>query len=483
MHPTHNMKHSLMAVVRQVRLAALLVALVLALVVSYLAPTPVAAQDNEWAELRTDYFTIVYNPADDQTAQAYAGFIDVIYDDMAAVFGYQTEPPLTLRLYPTEESYHAVNPGAREMAGVVAHADFQHRELAVVLPQTQFQSPEQIQNNIRHELTHIIASELSDNRLNTGFQEGIAQYMELPTPELEQKKALLNEAIAQNRLMQWSDFDSREAVYGSPERSYPQTLSTVTFLAETYGFNRFREFVSNMAQSSGYRSALERTYNLSATELEAQWREWLPSYLDGSYHEGTSATFELSYPRQLMSQGRYTEAQAELEQTIAWLEGTDQPERLEEARTLLAQSQQGQQAEQLAAQARAALEAASYERALDLVEQASTHYAEMGDTRQEQVLAVYAARAERGLQANEQLGKASMLAQGFRLPEAREQADAAAAEFATLGDTTRRDEALSLRQSVDTTQRLTGLTLVTLGLLGVVVSLWSRWNAGKPEVW
>jgi hypothetical protein len=36
---------------------------------------------------------------------------------------------------------------------------------------------------------------------------------------------------------------------------------------------------------------------------------------------------------------------------------------------------------------------------------------------------------------------------------------------------------------MDTLQRLAGMTLLSIGLLGVLGSLWGRWAAGKPEMW
>ncbi|MFN8477278.1 MAG: hypothetical protein U0074_05530 [Kouleothrix sp.] len=52
----------------------------------------------------------------------------------------------------------------------------------IILSQTARQTPEESGNNVRHELTHIVVAELADDRLSTGFQEGIAQYVEQPAP-------------------------------------------------------------------------------------------------------------------------------------------------------------------------------------------------------------------------------------------------------------------------------------------------------------
>jgi hypothetical protein len=446
-------------------------------------PAPAAAQQEQWIERTTAYFTILYTSGHEGTAQTYADFVDSVYDEMSTLFEHRTATPLTLRLYPTFESYYAVNPLARNMQGVVAHADFRKRELAVVLPQTENQNPEQVRNNIRHELTHIIASELSDNQLNTGFQEGIAQYMELPTTETERKMQLLAHDHANNALLRWSDFEDREAIYGSPEQGYPQSLATVTFLIESYGFDQFRTFLVNSASSSGYRTALQQTYGVSSSELEDQWRAWIPTYLDGSFINNTGASFALTYPRRLMEAGNYARANEELKKAVDFLRETPQQDKLAEAEALLAASRTGQQAEQLATEAYIALQNTDYEQARSLIEQARLRYVSIGDTRQEPVLEEWAIRAERGLIAHQQLDQASADAAAFRLPDAQTRADAAVVELQRLGDEERLDEALELRESVYGIQRIVGLVLIGVGILGVIASIWWRVPTRKPEAW
>ncbi|NJP04413.1 MAG: hypothetical protein HC837_01645 [Chloroflexaceae bacterium] len=459
-----------------------------------LLPSMALAQSEDWQEETTSNFVILYAPTDADTAGEYAGFVDDIYEEMATVFSHRVKTPITLRLYPTFESYYEVNPLAREMPGIVAHADFRRNEVIVVLPQTENQTPEQVKNNIRHELAHIIAADLSANRMNTGFQEGIAQYVEQVSPELEQKIALLNRAYTQNQLLPWSDFDDRDVVYGQPEISYPQTLSVVSFLIEQYGFAQFRNFVTISAQSSGYRSALDRAYSVAPADLEAQWIEWLPSYLNGGYRGNIFASFDLSYPQQLLSAGRYGEAQTELESALEWLqsqpeiEGDDEAlqarqEKITEAQQLLTVSQQGQQAEQVATEAYESLQAHNYDRVVALAEQARQLYEALNDPRQNEVLQAYAERAERGRQANTLLQEAQGYASSLRFNEARESAEMAAAEFSRLGDTTGFESSLDVRRSLDSNKRLIGLILVTVGIVGAGISLFSQFFLRKAEVW
>ncbi len=465
----------------------LLPLLIAAIAAVFFVPVSVQAQAPiTWRDRDTAYFTVLYAEGSEAEVERYAGFVDAIYEEVAAVFSFRTAAPLTLRLFPTSEDYYQINPQARNVPGVVAHADFRRRELVIIIERTLAQSEEQVQNNVRHELTHIVAADLTENRLNTGFQEGIAQYLERPAEDLEFKVAALRQSADQGRLLLWSDFDNRDAIYGAPAVSYPQTLAVVAFLVERSGFVAFRDFLTISARSSGYRSALERAYGVSATALEQEWRAWLPDYLDEGYRRSALQTYDLTYAANLIGQGAYAQAAEELRQALEWLSrnsDTQPATTIAEAEALLARSEAGMRAEGIIESARNALEQADYARAAELIVAAEEAYRRLDDPRQADVLAVYAERASRGLTANAQLGAADMLAQRFRLPQARAAADAAAAEFAALGDQGRLRSAVDLRESLDLRQRLFGAALIVVGTVGMVLSVIGSFFRRPAEVW
>lgn len=461
----------------------------------FLAPAPTTyAQQDMWRELQTDqgHFIVLYTTENLHIAQIYADFADDVYEEMATLFQHRTKTPITLRLYPTQESYYEVNPLASRMPGIVAHADFRHREVAVLLPQTARQLPEEVVNNVRHELTHIIAADITGNRLNTGFQEGIAQYVERNSPEIENKIRALERAYTNNELLSWSDFDNRETVYSNVMISYPQSLSVISFLIEQYGFEQFRDFLTISAKSSGYRSALNRTYGISPTKLEEQWREWLPTYFAGGYLSRTVAGYDLSTSRSLVAAGRYDEANQALTQALEWMhahpegdEMTSAPdaEMLAEAEELLWRSREGLDAQQHALDARAALEAGDYISALDHIDAARARYAGINDMRQQEVLTLYAERAHRGMQAQEQLNRAQQHYDSLSFLESRDAAAQAAAAFAAIGDQAGFARAQALHESLDGSRRLLGFVLIGAGVLGVVLSTISRLFMRQTEIW
>lgn len=464
---------------------AVAIGVVLALA-AYLTPAPVLAQATlpQWYELRTEKFAILYADGDLAKAEEYATFVDEVYDEITSIFSYAAPTPVTLRLYPTRRAYDAANPLAASVPGIIAHADFRRNEVVVILDQTTSQSPEEIKNNVRHELTHIVLAELSANRLNVGFHEGIAQYVERPSPDLERKAAALRQALEPRCASPWSALDDRDQIYGSPQIGYPQTLSIVAFLVERYSFVKLREFVTVSARSSGYRSALERTYGVPATDLERMWREWLPSYLDGGFRHNALTEYDLTPIKTMIADGRYAEAKRELELAIPWLRNTQQNEALTQAQELLEQSEAGLYAEDLARQARAALEANDYAAAASLARRALDAYVALENQSQVETLTVYAAIADRGLRATRLLEQATALANDWRtFADARVFADQAASEFLSLGNQENAARALALRAEIDRIQSLAGIVLLLVGLAGIVVGFTRRLVVREAEVW
>jgi hypothetical protein len=468
---------------REAALKRLLVSVLFVLAALCLSPFSVQAQSFQWDERKSEHFAILFAPGQDVVADYYAGFVDTVYEEISALFGHRTSTPITLRLYPTLEQYYTANPLARNTPGIIAHADFRRHELVVVLPQTENQSPDEVQNNIRHELTHLVVAELSDDKLNIGFHEGIAQYVEHPSRELETRVQLLRNAINSNSLMPWSDLDNREIVYAYPNVSYPESLSIVAFLVDRYSFAKFRDFVTASASASGYRSALEQTFGKTPTELEQDWLRWLPIYVESGYRHTVIVPYDMARIDALMLQGNYALAQQELEPLIDWLRTTDQRDLLAQAQGLLQKSQQAMQAEALAQQARQALEDANYPLARELVERSEQGYRGINDLRQLPILAVYRERAERGLAALNELERAQGFANNFRYPQAQAVAQRAVSEFLILGDQQRANEAQQLYRTLDQRQMLAGYVLMIMGLGGVFATTVRRFLVREQEVW
>jgi hypothetical protein len=450
-----------------------------------------------WQELKTENFVIVYaesiagvDPSScvcgPGKAQFYASFIDDIYTDLRAVFEVDLETPINLRLFPTEESYFEVNPVAEVVTGVIAHALNNRQEIAVALPRTEGLTDDELINNMRHELTHLFASLLSDSKLNTGFQEGIAQYLEKPTAKTSFDPAILEQAYNRQILLSWADLDRAENVFKDPQVAYPQTFSMAAFLIDRYGFPKFVDFIKANATEPGFRSALEVTYRKSADALETEWLAYLPEYFAGRWKINSIYAYDLSRVRELVAGGAYSGAEVELLEIIALLETTNQTEVLAEAETLLAQAHRGQAANALADEARAALTANDYALTVTKGNAAIAAFEEVGYRQRIPEIQTYIQRAELGQGAIEQLNRGEELLESLRFFEAEKEIHAAMVMLQSLGNQAYAQRGEQLL--IELTQRQSILAYAILAVGGVLLlvnglrRLFYRFSAHPLEV-
>ncbi|MBN1995771.1 MAG: hypothetical protein JW953_24005 [Anaerolineae bacterium] len=453
----------------------------------------------DWQELPTEKFIIVYaqgvtlegQPVDCPAcglapAEYYATLVDEIYTDLAAVFNIELQTPLNLRLFPTEESYFQVNPLARESGGVVAHSMNDTEEIALALPRTEGWAEEDLTNNIRHEITHLFASALSNGKLNTGFQEGIAQYLEKPNEKTEKKQDLLRQAYEQQRLLTWAELDDAQKFYGDPQVAYPQAFSMVSFLIDRYGLANFITFIKTTANEPGYRSALESAYNIPADELEAEWLDYLPQYFDGRWQINAIYAYDLSRVIELVNKGAYTDAETELSAIITLLQTTEQTDTLAAAESLLTRIHQGHSAAAFADQSRAAIQAGNYVQAIELGHAAIAAYQQLGYLERIPEIQNHIHRANIGLEALDQLSQGEAMLNTLRFFEAEREIYQATVLLQSLGNQTAAQHGIELLQQSAQRQRMLAYALVTVGIAILLFNglrrLFNRLSATPLEV-
>ncbi|HEX6287631.1 MAG TPA: peptidase MA family metallohydrolase [Herpetosiphonaceae bacterium] len=450
------------------RCSLILMGLILALIVC--GTRGARAQVAEWQEQRTANFAILFPGGSEAEAAQYAQFVDGVYDEVSAVFSYRTPPPVILRIYPTMELYEKVNPLAASIPGVVAHAHTGRREISIALPQTADQSQEQIINNVRHELTHIIAADLSGDKLTTAFQEGIAQYLEHPSSELDVKMQLMQQVIDADRVLSWRELNQPGTAYANPQISYPQSYTMVAFLIQRDGFATFRRFIEASKTSSGYRSALETAYGVSPDQLEKEWLAQLEAFVAGEYRNRAIGAFDLSQAEALIARGEYEAAIKALELGLNTLQDSGPADLAERARQLLRHATNGQRATKLAADARSALERSEYAAAKSAADEGRRLFAGLGQPEQMKVMEEYSTIADEGLAAQREMTVASGELQTLHINAARNRLAAAYQTFTRLGD---ESGAASAESALLTIQRTETAVAVGLVILGALVLGWN----------
>ncbi len=394
----------------------------------------------DWQELKTENFIIVYAVSLQQTsevsktsevsvacefcgvaeAERYAMLIEGLYRELKAVLPAKFTAPISLRLFPTEESYTAVNPLAKYIDGVTAHTLSNRTDIAIAIPRTVNLNEEQFINNIRHELAHLLANRLSNGKLDAAFQEGLAQYLEKPTADSANAPASLQLMAEQGHLLTWSQLNEANAVYANPSVTFPESLSIVAFLIDRYGLPTFLEFIKATATEPGYRSALESAYHLSADQLETDWQTYLPDYSAGRWQINAVYSYDLTRGQNMVKQGAFSDAVTELSKVVELLKTTQQTDILTQAETLLRQAQQGQQATRLAHEAHAALKNGEYDLAIKQGQAAVEAYYRIGYYVPIPTIQTTIYRAEIGQRAMERLNNGERLLGMFRFFEAEQ---------------------------------------------------------------
>ncbi len=460
-----------------------------------LEPTPAVT----WQELETQYFIIVYAdsitldgaPLDcpacgPDAANRYATFVDQVYRDLADVFEIDLELPVNLRLFPTEENYRRVNLLADESAAAGQQATNGRSEIAVVLPRLQDLPEHAIANNFRQEMSHLFAAALSDNKLNSGFQEGTGQYLEKPDETTQDKINKLRAAWEQNALYSWAEMKDAQPFYDNPQVAYPQALSMVAFLIDRYGLPAYLDFIKISALEPGYRSALEAAYGKGADTLETEWQEYLPNYINQRWQVNAVYAYDLSHLEEMVNKGAFSDAEAELKATVALLQTTNQQDTLARAQALLDRVHQGQAASLLADEAYRALVNGNYPDAIEKGSSAIAMYQKIGYLDRIPEIQDHVHRATIGQKALNRLDHGEEMLNSLSFFQAERQIYEATVLLQSLGNQAAAERGIQLLHRSTERQRMLAYAIVGVGvamlIFGLLRRLYNHFTADPLEV-
>ncbi len=436
--------------------------------------TPPAAGDTRSDTVTTHF--VITAPAEAAAARDhFAAHADGIYLSLAAAFSATLATPITLRLLGSTEELLRANPVAVVVDGVVVGGRRGRREVAIV-PSLAGRGadagqPEAaaLDNLLRRELALRFAADLSDDRLPDGFREGVAQYLEQPDDRRTPGVARLREAHAGDRLRTWADLNAPGALYTDPALVLAESLSVAHFLVGAHGWDRLVAFVRAAADAPGWRHALETTFGEPPSALEAAWRTWLPTYLDGGWRSHDLFGGDLASAEALLARGAFAAARARLVGAVAVLDAAN-PAAAAAARILVARADAGLAGRARLAEAEAALAAGDYAGALAGAASAGATLGAAGDAAGVDTAAEIARRAEIGRDAVAALDRAERLPP-WQLWRARDAALSAAVGFAQLGNDIGADRARERMTELDRRLAPAGWSLLVLG--GALLA----WNA------
>jgi hypothetical protein len=449
----------------------LLAALTCAALLLALAPiTGVRAA--EWRERATRYTVVFHQPEHANTAEQLATMIDPIVEQMAALHDYAPRRPFAVRLFSSADLYGQTSDLARTPYGQAAQASGQTQELALSEPRLRNLTPEQIRNLFRRGLTQLMLDDSSGGRLPVGLLQGVAQYSETPTPEIEVNARALDKARRDRAMLSWAELNTPERFAAQSEVAAAQGYSVVAFLLDKYGLAPWQRFLTAARTAPDYGAALAQGYGKPVATLEQEWQDYLPEYFGGSYHINYFARYDLGIARGHLQAGRYQEARDEVEAVVKFLAGSGRAAKETELRDLARQIAQGLEAEQLLLQGQAQMAGFQYAVARETFLQAKQRYEAIGGSpRLEEVNAAITS-AESGVTALTQLDESKRFLSELKYGEARAAATEAIKVFAELSDEEHYRQSYLIIQELDSNQTRIGYVLGLLALLNVGWAIW-----------
>ena len=343
-----------------------------------------------WREINTTHFAILYSSKNFNLAQEIRGFyssdLDEIYEDFSSAFGEDLVTPITIRIYPSENDYYCLNALVPSLRHGNTHSHIGAREISLIAENI---TPEidawhsQAMNGFRHELVVLFAEHISNGNAPQGLLDGLGGYAEDPNETFEDLY-LASERI-ENPTLNWlSLWEGDERL--SSDSAYLQTICTVAYLIDVYGWEYFVLFLRNLSESEGYRQILDKTYGLDILSLQEHWEDYFRVYLTGRWRTNVFHDFDLSVFEELIKAGAYSDAAEGLEDALPLIENFGDDEAYSFAQDLFAKSQLGIEAGAVASQARQAIVFGEFEKGIELSNQALDLYAQLGDNRKNEEL-------------------------------------------------------------------------------------------------
>jgi hypothetical protein len=227
--------------------------------------------------------------------------------------------------------------------------------------------------------------------------------------------------------------------------------------------------------------AVQQVYGRSLSDLEAEWQDFLPGYLNQAgpaWARDDLDLWSLEQPTQLIADGKYAEARDLLVRAEAMFASIGRDDRRELAVQARQRAVAGIEAADLTQRGMSALTAGQYQTSVDLLDQAGPRWTTAGDAHRAELASVAAEQAQDGQAAVVQLGEAHRQLERWHFEEAEDLAFQAGQVLAELGDDARTEEAREIMRDAQQLRTRLGLAAAGGGAVGVAL-LGAGWAASR----
>lgn len=172
-------------------------------------------------------------------------------------------------VYPDSEELRSAVLFTQEWTGALAFTDYN-----IILIPVWSGNLEWAKRTLAHEITHLLVEEATFGPFGdipTWLNEGLTQYAE---GEMEEYlRQALDDAIKENNLLSVRSLGSSFPTDRDRAMlAYAQSSSLVSYLVDTYGWDKVRKLLAIFKEGSTYDNALQEVYAFDTDGLEEQWR-------------------------------------------------------------------------------------------------------------------------------------------------------------------------------------------------------------------
>jgi hypothetical protein len=237
------------------------------------------------------------------------------------------------------------------------------------------------------------------------------------------------------------------------------------FLADKYGMSTFGRMMDNLRDGTNLDDAMAWAYAKTTEQLEQEWRDWLPSFLETGWRTNLLMAYDLAPAQALYEAGRFKEAEEQFALSERLYRDLGKVEKANEIATMRENARQAHEAGGLVGQADESLRAHDYATAFNYATQAGSTYDNLNLSGNESRASETAQLARRGVDALAQLEQAKKHLAGWNLPAAELSARSAAEAFVALGDQNRVAEVNGILSTTWQYRRFAGFGALGLGVL------------------
>lgn len=225
--------------------------------------------EKKFKKSSNSFFEVRYqNSVDAETANGLKLAMETARDVVGRDFTYRPKHKLVLLVY-SSKSFSNLNLGPHWAAGLY--------DGKIRLPLDGKSNLKQAVCTLFHEYTHAIIHDLSKGNCPKWLNEGLA---DVQGSKVDPRGTwALEAAWRQGNLLALGDlsaaFQSSHDL--TVDLAYQQSYSVARFMTETYGYKRVRRLIDDTGQEVPMELALRRRCGVSTEQLEAAWKDWVPT--------------------------------------------------------------------------------------------------------------------------------------------------------------------------------------------------------------